>query len=236
MDPQLIIQALTWYVAFLISVTLHEASHAFVAMKLGDPTAYRGGQVTLNPVPHIRREPFGMLIVPIVSFVMGGWMFGWGSAPYDPQWALNNPKKSAWMALAGPAANLFLVILTGILIRIGLSTGFLAAPDSTMFSRVVLAVDGERLAGLANFISIMFSLNLILFCFNPLPVPPLDGSALPLMFMQRTHATRYMELLHKNPHFSMIGIVIAWNAFGYVFQPIHLFGLNVLYFGIAGYH
>jgi Zn-dependent protease len=235
MDPELIIQALGWYVAFLVSVTLHEASHAFVALKLGDATAYHGGQVTLDPIPHIRREPFGMLIVPFLSFVFGGWMFGWGSAPYDPQWALNNPKKSAWMALAGPGANLLLVVLTGILIRIGLAAGFFAAPESISFTSVVLALDDERLTGLAAFVSIMFSLNLILFCFNLLPVPPLDGSALPLMFLQHAGARRYMEILHGNPQFSLIGIVIAWNVFRFVFSPIHLFGLNILYIGVARY-
>lgn len=234
MDPQLIIQALGWYAAFLVSVTLHEASHAFAALKLGDSTAYQGGQVTLNPAPHIRREPFGMVLVPLLSFVLGGWMFGWGSAPYDPHWALNNPKKSSWMALAGPAANLFLVVLTGVLIRIGLAAGFFAAPQSIAMTRVVVAVDTGPLAGVAVFISIMFSLNLILFCFNLLPVPPLDGSALPLMFLQHRSAQRYMEILH-NPQFSLIGIIVAWNVFKYIFPPIHLFGLNVLYFGVTAY-
>lgn len=235
MDPQLMIQALGWYVAFLASTVLHEASHAFVALKLGDPTAYRGGQVTLDPTPHIRREPFGMLIVPLLSFVLGGWMFGWGSAPYDPRWALNNPRRSAWMALAGPAANLFLVVLTGILIRIGLAAGFFAPPESIALTRVVVAGNNESLAGLASFVSIMFSLNLILLCFNLLPVPPLDGSALPLMFLQPAGARRYMEALHKNPQFALIGMIVAWNAFGYIFAPIHLFGLNILYFGVASY-
>jgi Zn-dependent protease len=234
MNPQLLIQALGWYIAFLVSTTLHEASHAFVALKLGDPTAYQGGQVTLDPIPHIRREPFGMFLVPLLSFVLGGWMFGWGSAPYDPQWALNNPKKSGWMALAGPAANLFLVILTGILIRVGLAAGFFAAPQSILFTEVVLPLDNNSLTGVAAFISIMFSLNLILLCFNLLPVPPLDGSALPLMFLEPDRARRYMDILH-NPQFSLIGIIIAWNVFDHIFAPIHLFGVNLLYHGIAHY-
>ena len=75
------IEGFGWYVAFLVSVTCHEASHALAAMKLGDRTAYNHGQVTLDPVPHIQREPWGMVIVPVLSFVMGGWMIGWGSAP-----------------------------------------------------------------------------------------------------------------------------------------------------------
>ncbi len=233
MDSELIIKGLIWYVAFLFSVTLHEASHAFAALKLGDPTAYHGGQVTLDPTPHIRREPFGMFLVPLLSFALGGWMFGWGSAPYDPNWAMRNPEKSAWMSLAGPGANLFLLVFTGILIRIGLTAGFFVPPESIVFSKVMLAPGGGYLAGVASFISIMFTLNLILLCFNLLPVPPLDGSALPLMFLKGSSAVRYMETLHKNPHFSIIGLVIAWNVFGYVFPPIDLPVLNRLYLGIT---
>jgi Zn-dependent protease len=57
-----------WYLAFLFSVVVHEASHALAAFKLGDQTAYNGGQVTLDPLPHIKREPFGTVVMPILSF------------------------------------------------------------------------------------------------------------------------------------------------------------------------
>ena len=65
-DP---IGALVFYVAFLFSVTLHEAAHARAALRGGDPTAYHGGQVTLNPLPHIQREPFGTVLVPLLTFI-----------------------------------------------------------------------------------------------------------------------------------------------------------------------
>jgi hypothetical protein len=68
------VNGIQWYLVFLFSTTLHEASHAFAAMKLGDSTAYEGGQVTLDPLPHIRREPIGTVVVPIISFILGGWM------------------------------------------------------------------------------------------------------------------------------------------------------------------
>ena len=234
MDTQFIVRAAGWYAAFLISVTLHEASHAFAALKLGDPTAYRGGQVTLNPAPHMRREPFGMCIAPLVSFVMGGWMLGWGSAPYDPNWALNNPRKSCWMALAGPAANLFLLVLSGVVIRVGVAWGVFAAPESITFTKVVTAVGNAHLAGAAGFVSLMFSLNLILLWFNLLPVPPLDGSALPLMFLGRSDARRYMDILHSR-QFAVGGIVAAWFVFRLIFPAIHVRGLNILYYGVAAY-
>lgn len=101
-----LLDGLLWYIVFIFSTTLHEASHALAALKLGDRTAHEGGQVTLNPIPHIRREPIGTVAVPIISFILGGWMIGWASVPYNYAWSLKYPKKAAKMALAGPLANL----------------------------------------------------------------------------------------------------------------------------------
>lgn len=95
-----------WYIVFLFSTTCHEAAHALAAKIGGDLTAFEGGQVTLNPIPHIRRSPFGMVVVPIISFLFGGWMIGWASAPYDPAWQRRYPRRSAWMALAGSGRKL----------------------------------------------------------------------------------------------------------------------------------
>src|SRR6185436_10638400 len=123
--PEFLVIGLVWYVVFLLSTTAHEASHALVAKLGGDLTAAHGGQVSLDPLPHIRREPFGMVVFPILSYVMGGWMMGWASAPYDPHWAQRYPKRAAWMSLAGPGANFALAILAGILMRAGILSGIL---------------------------------------------------------------------------------------------------------------
>ena len=119
---------LVYYVVFLFSTTLHEAAHAWAALRGGDPTAYHGGQVSLDPRSHIRREPFGMVVLPLVSVALSGWPFGFASAPYDPYWAQRHPRRAAWMALAGPAANLALVGGAAVLIRAGAAGGLLAAP------------------------------------------------------------------------------------------------------------
>ena len=125
---------LVYYVVFLFSTTLHEAAHAWVAKRGGDLTAYHGGQVSLDPRPHIRREPFGMVLLPILSVLISGWPFGYASAPYDPRWAERHPRRAALMALGGPASNLSLVLLAGLLIRIGYLTGLLNAPPSITFT------------------------------------------------------------------------------------------------------
>jgi len=95
LTPQFLMLGFIYYVAFLFSTTCHEASHAFVAKLGGDSTAALGGQVTLNPVPHIRREPWGMVVIPILAFIFMGGMIGWASAPFDPLWERRHPRRAA---------------------------------------------------------------------------------------------------------------------------------------------
>jgi Zn-dependent protease len=223
-----------WYVVFVVSTTFHEACHGFAAVKMGDPTAYHHGLVSLDPVPHIRRSPFGMVIIPILSFLLSGWMIGWASAPFDPYWALSNRKRAAWMSLAGPAANLILVLAAALIIRGGMLLGFFHPPETSSFTRVTEAGALGWANSAAIVVSIIFSLNLILFVFNLIPLPPLDGSNVLLLFLSNEAAERYESLLYQ-PMYRMIGLVIAWQVFGPVFDPIRTLALNILYPG-AGYH
>jgi Zn-dependent protease len=225
---------LAFYIVFLVSVLLHEAAHALAAARLGDPTAYYHGLVTLDPLPHIKRSPLGLLAMPIVSYLSGGWMMGWASVPVDPFWARDNRKKSALVSLAGPAANLGLLILAGVSIRTGMVLGFFHAPDSTTFARITEAETGGMANSMAIMLSILFSENLILLAFNLIPLPPLDGSGVLLYFLGPDAADKYESFLY-NPTHMLIGLVIAWQLFDVVFDPVHLFALNVLYPG-AGYH
>jgi Zn-dependent protease len=223
-----------WFVAFLFSLTCHEASHALAAKLGGDPTAFHGGQVTLNPLPHIKREPFGTIFFPIVTYLLSGWMMGWASAPYDPKWQRQYPRRAAWMALAGPAANLALVVMAGLAIHAGIFAGIFSAPSRANFTHVVNAAPGAVAEGLATFLSILFSLNLLLAAFNLLPIPPLDGNTAVGIFLKEKVALRFIELTH-HPSFTFIGIIIAWKLFDYVFSPLFIFGLGLLYPGLR-YH
>lgn len=224
---EIVYYGILWYVVFLVSLVIHEFAHAFVSMKLGDPTAYHNGQVTFNPIPHIKQEVFGTTIIPIVSYVFGGWMFGWGSAPYDYYWAYNHPKKAAKMAMAGPLSNLFLVVLSMIVIRIGMATGIFDVPDSITFTHVV-GSSNEALTSLSILISILFSLNLILFIFNLIPVPPLDGSGVLPLFLSEDRARRYMDFTHHS-NFRFFGIFIAWMLFDKIYPPIYFLILKLLF-------
>lgn len=220
-----------WYPVFLFSTTLHEFAHAYMAKRGGDDTAYEGGQVSLNPVPHLQREPFGMVVVPIVSFLLGGWMIGWASTPFDPAWAERHPKRAAWMSLAGPIANLLLVVLAALAIRAGVAAEVFWAPSSITFSRVTAATQ-PQLEVVAQVLSITFTLNLILFVLNLMPIPPLDGSgAMPLVLKGR--ALEHYNALRAQPAMALLGLIVLWNVFGYVFSPIHVAALNLLYPGMG---
>ena len=89
-----------FYVTLIISLTAHEAAHALFAMLGGDRTAYYAGQVTLNPIPHMQREPFGTIVLPLLVLLMsnGSMCFGFAHAPIDPIWAYHNPRKAALMS------------------------------------------------------------------------------------------------------------------------------------------
>ena len=174
-NTEVLMAGVLWYVVFLLSTTCHETAHAWAAKMGGDLTAFHGGQVSLDPDPHIRREPFGMVIFPWLTYITGGWMMGWASAPFDPLWSQRYPRRAAWMSLAGPGANFSLAIFAGILIHIGMWTGYFRYPESVGFTHVVEPVAAGIASGAATFVSILFSLNLLLGTFNLIPVPPLDG-------------------------------------------------------------
>ena len=231
MNTEFLIAGLVWYVVFLLSTTCHEAAHAWAAKLGGDLTAFHGGQVSLDPLPHIRRELFGMVVFPILTYATGGWMMGWASAPYDPTWSDRYPRRAAWMSLAGPAANFTLAILAGIAIHIGIGTGHFRVPDSANFMHVVEPAAAGIASGAATFVSLMFSLNLLLGTFNLLPVPPLDGFGAAGLAVSEDTARRIQNFGHSLGAFSIIGMLLAWQLFDGLFHPLFLFGLRVLYPG-----
>jgi len=230
MNADSVLLGITWYVVFLLSTTCHEATHALAAKLGGDLTAFHGGQVSLDPVPHIRREPFGMVVFPILSYIAGGWMMGWASAPYDPTWAERHPRRAAWMSLAGPGANFALTIVAALLIHAGIWMGMFAHPNSANFTRIVASARPGA-EGAATLLSVLFSLNLLLGAFNLLPLPPLDGFGAVGLFLREETARRFQALGVQVRGFSMIGLLIAWQVFDPIFDPIFTLALRALYPG-----
>ena len=227
-DAALVLGAIR-YLIFLFSTTCHEASHALVAKLGGDMTAFHGGQVSLNPVPHIRREPFGMVLVPLISLVSGGGVIGWASAPYDPRWQQQHPRRAAWMSLAGPAANFTLVLLSVLAIYAGRWTGVFQAPAQLSSLHVVEATHGGVMEGVATVLSVIFSLNLLLGAFNLIPIPPLDGFGVPGIFMSDSAAARYARWGMSLRQYSWFGLLVCWRLFEHIYGPLFGFGIRILY-------
>lgn len=212
-----------WYVVFLLSLTCHEAAHAWVAWRGGDSTAYRGGQVSLNPLPHVRREPFGAVVVPLLSYLWltPGWMLGWASAPYDPFWERRHPRRAALMAAAGPAANLALALVALGLLRLGMSLEVWAVPaDGLAPDRLVVPAGDAAIAweGLGRVLSVMLFLNALLFTFNLIPLPPMDGASVVAGVGGPVRAL--YDRFRSLPMGGMIGLVAAWAVFPYLFRPV----------------
>jgi Zn-dependent protease len=219
-----------WYFVFVYTTVLHEAGHAWAALRLGDRTAYEGGQVSLDPTPHIKREPIGMLLVPLISWFVyeGRWMIGWASAPYNPVWAQRYPRRAAWMAMAGPAANLLILIVTVGLLKLGLRAEVFAFSDTFSLSSIVDGVAGNKVwEGCATLLSITFTLQIVLLVLNLLPLPPLDGSAIPLFFLGQGAAEKY-QVFMRNPGMQIFGLLIAWRICGNVFPYAFHFALRML--------
>lgn len=150
-----------WAGAFLISLAFHEAAHAFVAYRLGDPTAKIEGRLTLDPFKHI--DVFGILAI----FIMH---FGWGKpVPVNPSYFKNPRRDNALVALAGPMTNLLLCAF-GILL------------SSILLIAFPILSDGA----LAQFLSVFIWINALLGFFNLIPLPPLDGGSILLGILPRS--------------------------------------------------
>ena len=171
----------------LFALVFHEFSHGWVANKLGDPTAKNQGRLTLNPIAHL--DPIGSMMILFVGF-------GWAKpVPVDSRYLANPRKDMMKIAFAGPASNLLLAFLGGILIRL---TGY-AGPLTSML--------------------ILFTqINISLAVFNMIPIPPLDGSQIFSGIMIRRNPQLVMQLQMYGPQILMglilfgmfTGISIIW--------------------------
>ena len=225
-----------WYIVFVFSTTFHEFSHAFLAYKGGDLTAYEGGTMSLDPTPHIKRSPFGMVLIPLISFVQMGWMIGWASVPFDPEWGRRHPKRQAYMSLAGPAANFLLALVALGVLRVLLAADVFVTPHSVSFSKMVALPPGVEITSavgaLAMALSVMLNLNVLLGVFNLMPLPPLDGAGVVEGLAPRSVGGFYAKL-RETPLFMLGGLIVAWQIFGYIATPLFSLTLALLHPGVT---
>ena len=230
---------IVFYLAILIySVIIHEISHGVVALWLGDLTAKYAGRLNLNPLKHI--DPFGSVILPVLLMMSTGFAFGWAKpVPYNPYNLRNQKWGPVLVALAGPITN-FIIATLATLIAMLLPLGSLAKGDIVnRFYGIIsgrgsflenFQLFGEALSG--SFGGVVFGLllmiifwNVILGCFNLLPIPPLDGSKLLYTLFR---IPERIELMLEQYGLFLLFILIVFFSY-----PISVFIYSVLGFYIG---
>lgn len=186
----------------IFSVVIHEISHGYAALMLGDKTAYYEGRLTLNPIKHI--DPFGSIILPLMMVLLsgGGLIFAYAKpVPYNPY----NLRDQKWgptiISLAGPAANIVLATFFGLLIRF-LPT--FVGPNSLVFNFI----------SIASYIAV---LNIFLAFLNLVPIPPLDGSK--VLFAVLPYQWRHVQAFLEQYGFFFVLFVIFFFA-NYLIGPV----------------
>jgi Zn-dependent protease len=170
----------------IISVVIHEVAHGYAALYLGDRTAEYAGRLTLNPIKHL--DPIGSVLIPVLGYLAGGVIFGWAKpVPFNPYNLRNQRWGEAIVAAAGPLSNLSLAIIFGLLIRFA-------------------TFGSQAFYGLAGYLVLV---NIVLFVFNLMPIPPLDGS----------------KILFSVLPYRMQGIRVALERYGIVIALLFVFFL-----------
>ncbi len=179
MELSLIQKIVVWALPVIFAITLHEVAHGWAAKYLGDRTAEMMGRLTLNPIRHI--DPIGTIVMPLLLLMISPFVFGWAK-PVPVTWEnLRNPKRDmALVAVAGPAANLVMVLFWVLVIKLaGLFEGALPAAGVEFF----------YLMGAAGII-----INIVLMVLNMIPIPPLDGSRVVSSMLPGSWAHSYSRL------------------------------------------
>ncbi|TSC91136.1 MAG: metal-dependent protease [Candidatus Berkelbacteria bacterium Licking1014_96] len=190
--------------SLLIGITVHEFSHAWMATRLGDPTAKLMGRLSLNPLKHL--DPFGTIFLLLVGF-------GWGRpVPYNPQYLRHGKKDEVKIALAGPLSNFILALIFALPYRLS----YYLHLDWTQNPFFIIA-------------AVITEINIILAVFNLLPIPPLDGSKIIFLFLSEETRAQF-ERIGPLVLMGLIFIVYIFriNLFGAVLSPVIELLLNFI--------
>jgi Zn-dependent protease len=194
----------------LFAITLHEAAHGYVARHFGDPTAWQQGRISLNPLRHI--DPMGTILIPaaILLFSGGNFMFGYAKPVPVNFSLLRNPKRDMlWVALAGPAANLFMACCWALLLKLAweLPSNVFTLPLSQM-SKIGIIV------------------NCVLMVLNLVPLPPLDGGRVAVSLLPRPLAWQYAKI--EPWGFPILLLLLFTGILGTVMTPLVEFSVRLI--------
>lgn len=186
-------------IPIIFAITVHEAAHGYVAKYFGDLTAEKMGRITLNPIKHI--DPIGTILLPALTLMLGGILFGWAK-PVPVNFAnLNNPKKDMlWVAAAGPASNFVMAIFWVLVLKYSAS-----APEGTAFFLIEMSKVG-------------IMINLVLMVLNLLPLPPLDGGRIAVSLLPMNLAVQLSQL--ERYGFIILIALLFTGILGNIISPI----------------
>ena len=200
----------------VFAITLHEAAHGYAARHFGDPTAWQAGRISLNPLRHI--DPVGTVLIPllILLFSAGSFLFGYAKPVPVNFSRLRNPKRDMfWVALAGPAANLFMALVWAALLKLAweMPVNDFTVPLSEMSKLGVI-------------------INCVLMVLNLLPLPPLDGGRIAVSLLPYPLASKFAQL--ERWGFPILLLLLFTGILGLVMSPLvqMLAGLIETLFGL----
>lgn len=191
----------------IFAITVHEASHGYVAKYFGDLTADKLGRITLNPIKHI--DPIGTILLPAITLLLGGILFGWAK-PVPVNFAnLRNPKKDMlWVAAAGPASNFLMAIFWALVLNYSSS-----APEGAAIFLLEMSKVG-------------IMINLVLMVLNLLPLPPLDGGRIAVSLLPMNLAVMLSRV--EQYGFIILIVLLFTGILGKIIWPIIIFFQQII--------
>ena len=198
MELSIIQKIVIYALPVIFAITVHEAAHGYVARYFGDMTAHQEGRITLNPLKHI--DPFGTIILPALTIMLGGILFGWAKPVPVNFSRLRNPKKDMlWVAAAGPASNLIMAIIWAFVMKFAVS-----APEAIAIPLLLMAKAGVMI-------------NIVLMVLNLLPLPPLDGGRIAVSLLPNNLARSFAQL--ERYGFVILIVLLFTGILGKIMDP-----------------
>ena len=204
MDLTVIQKIVIYALPVIFAITVHEAAHGYAAKHFGDMTAFNAGRITLNPLKHI--DLFGTIILPALTVMLGGILFGWAKpVPVDFN-RLHHPKKDMlWVAAAGPASNFVMAIFWALVLKFSVNV-----PEAFVLPLTLMAKAGV-------------TINIVLMVLNLLPLPPLDGGRIAVSLLPINLARPFSQI--ERYGFIILIILLFSGVLGRILEPL----INVVY-------